>query len=273
MSDAVPPTEEVLRAKSRYHPATVSRRGRVVVKDSGPWSTTVHTLLRHLADVGFTAAPQVVDSGFDADGRELLTYIDGEFTQPGPWSLEGAAAVGRLLRVLHTATASYRSPPAAVWRPWFGRDLGGPRRVIGHGDVAPWNLVARDGLPVALIDWEYAGPVDPLVDLAQACWLNVKLHDDLVAAREGLPPLATRAQQLRVMVDAYGLSARQRRGFVDRMIEFAVASAANEVDEADITPELTPLSLDAAAPWGIAWRIRAAAWMYRHRRTLQDALA
>jgi thiamine kinase-like enzyme len=65
---------------------------------------------------------------------------------------------------------------------------------MGHCDVAPWNIVARAGMPVALIDWEFAGPVDPLVELAQACWLNAKLHDDIVAEREGLP-LAGRSRR------------------------------------------------------------------------------
>jgi hypothetical protein len=213
----------------------------------------VHSLLRHLEDVGFAGSPRVVGSRFDPDGRETLTYIEGEYTQPGPWTLDGAATVGRLLRELHQATASYRPPPDAVWYPWFCRELGGPRRVIGHCDVGPWNIVARDGLPVALIDWDFAGPVDPLVDLAQACWLNAKLHDDVVAAREGLPPLADRARQLRAMVDAYGLPARQRRGFVDRMIEFAVHYTAYQADDLGVTPESTgPL-------WALAWPARAAA--------------
>jgi len=44
------------------------------------------------------------------------------------------------------------------------------------------------------------------------------LHDDIVARREGLPPLAERARQLRAIVDGYGLSARERRGFVDRIV-------------------------------------------------------
>lgn len=67
----------------------------------------------------------------------MLTFIEGEFTQPGPWSLDGAAASGGLLRSLHEATRSFRPPPAAVWFPWHGRDLGDPARVIGHCDVAP----------------------------------------------------------------------------------------------------------------------------------------
>lgn len=206
----------------------------------------------------------LVGSGFDANGRETLTYIEGEFTHPGPWSLEGAAAVGRLLRDLHDATASYVPPPNAVWWPWFGRELGGRNKVIGHCDVSPWNIVAREGRPIALIDWERAGPVDPIVELAQACWLNAKLHDDIVAAREGLPSLADRARQLRAIIDAYGLPLKQRRGFVDRMIEFVVHATAAEADDAGVTPET---STDTAAPelvWALAWRARAAAWLSRH---------
>jgi aminoglycoside phosphotransferase (APT) family kinase protein len=236
----------------------------------------VHSLLRHLEAVGFAGAPRVVDSGFDAAGRETLCYIEGEFTDPGPWTLEGAAGVGQLLRELHRATASYRPPPDAVWQPWFGRALGGPTRVIGHCDVAPWNIVARNGLPVGLIDWEHAGPVDPLVELAQACWLNAKLHDDDVAARDGLPPLQERAQQFRAIVDAYGLSARQRRGFVDRLIEFVVHDTAEQADEARVTPETTEVGIDALGfnpLWALAWRARAAAWLFRHRRALQNALS
>jgi len=249
---------------------TVHRRGRIVVRDSGPWTPAVHTLLQHLELVGFEAAPRVVGSGFEPDGRETLTFIEGEFTQPGPWSLDGAAAVGRLLRDLHTATASYQPPPDAVWAPWHGRDLGGPARVVGHCDMAPWNIVARDGMPIALIDWEFAGPVDPLVELAQACWLNAKLHDDIVAEREGLPSLAERARQLRAIVDAYGLSAGQRRGFFDRIIEYVVSDTAGQADDAAVTPEMTH---HPEALWAMAWRARAAAWMLRNRRSLERALA
>jgi hypothetical protein len=164
------------------------RRGNVVIRDTGPWTPAVHALLRHLEDVGFRAAPRLAGSGFDPDGRETLTFIDGEFTHPGPWSLEGAAALGGMLRDLHEATRSFRPPAGAAWFRWHGRDLGGPTRVIGHCDLAPWNIAARAGMPVAFIDWEFAGPVDPLVELAQLCWLNTKLNDDIVAERDGPAP-------------------------------------------------------------------------------------
>jgi Ser/Thr protein kinase RdoA (MazF antagonist) len=191
--------------------SVVHRRGNVVIRDAGPWTPAVHALLRHLEDVGFAAAPRLVGSGLDTDGREVLTFIDGEFTDQGPWSLDGAAAVGSLLRDLHQATRSFCPPPDAVWFPWHGRDLGGPVKIIGHCDVAPWNIVAREGLPVALIDWETAGPVDPRVELAQLAWLNAKLYDDIVARREHLPPLPDRARQLVRWPPTFTGSADRRR--------------------------------------------------------------
>ena len=126
---------------------------------------------------------------------------------------------------------------------------------------------------MALIDWDRAGPVDPLVELAQACWLNAKLHDDLVAQREGLPSIQVRARQLRAIADGYGLSAASRRGLVDRIIEFTVHDAADEADLAHITAETTPDQLDPQVPWALAWRVRAAAWQLRHRKVLERGLA
>lgn len=273
-TDKEAPAEAVLL--SNGGPIDIYRQRQVIIKDTGPWAVTVHSLLRHLEEVGFAGSPRVVGSGFDPAGRETLSYIEGEFTHPGPWTLEGAAAVGQLLRELHAATASYRPPADALWQRWFGRLLGNGERIISHCDVAPWNIVARNGRPVAFIDWEFAGPVDPLVELAQACWLNAKLHDDIVAELEGLPPLAERARQLRAIIDGYGLSLKQRRGFLDIIISFVVHDTAEQADEAEIMPDTTDLKLDQLGYnplWALAWRARAAAWIVRHRRVLQNALS
>ena len=168
----------------------VQRQGNVVLRPARPWTRTVHSLLRHLEEVGFSGAPRVVGSGFAPDGREVLSYVEGEITHPGPWTIKGAAGVGRLLRKLHESTASYRPPPDAVCRHGSAGILEGPTGSLGIA-MCGWNIVARDGLPVALIDWETAGPVDP-IELAQACWLNAKLFSDDVAEREGLPSLEDR---------------------------------------------------------------------------------
>ncbi|PRY02478.1 phosphotransferase [Allonocardiopsis opalescens] len=247
----------------------VSRRGGTVLRAPGPWSATVVELLRHLEAVGFRGAPRAVGTGFDpATGREALTFIEGGFVHPGPWSEAGAFAVGELLGELHRATASFRVPDRAVWRPWYGRRLGRRPPVIGHCDAGPWNIVAREGLPVAFIDWEAAGPVDPVVELAQVCWLNAQLHDDDVAGRVGLGSPDDRAARLALIADGYRLGAADRAELVDTIITVAVQDAADQAVEAAITPD----GGDTAALWGLAWRIRAAAWIQRHRRLLEAAL-
>lgn len=246
----------------------VSRRGPVVLRDASPHSQTVHALLRHLEAVGFSGSPRVVDSGFDSEGRETLSYIEGEIMHPGQDTLEAAISLGQLLRNLHNSTSSFRPPSDAVWRPWFGRTLGEAPRIVGHCDAAPWNVVVRDGLPVALIDWDLAGPVDPLVELAHSAWLNARLYGDEIADQYGLPPVRERVRQLRAITDGYGLSRDQRIGFVDRMIEFAIHSAAADADEYGVTQE----TVQSNALWGMAWRSRSAAWMLRNRRALEGAL-
>ena len=61
--------------------------------------------------------------------------------------------------------------------------------------------------------------------------------DNEIAEIEGLGPLAERARQLRAVVDAYVLSAKQRLGFVDRIVEFAVFDTAAQANDAGVTHE------------------------------------
>lgn len=246
----------------------VSKRGATVLRASGPWSSTVLCLLRHLESVGFNGAPRVVGTGFDEKGRETLTFIEGNFVHPGPWNDDAVFKIGKMLRDIHDATESFQPPPEAVWRPWFGRGLSGQRQVIGHCDTGPWNIVAHDGLPIALIDWEEAGPVERDVELAQACWLNAQLHDDDIAERVGLPSANARAAQMCLLLDGYGLSKGERVGFIDKMIAFAVYDAADQAVSFRVAPD----SKDIEPLWAITWRVRSANWMLRNRLTLELAL-
>ena len=252
-----------------------SRRAHIVYRESGPWSPAVLALLRHLEGAGFAGAPTVVGGGFAPDGREMLGYIEGSSPHPHPWADDVVADIGRLLRELHTAAATFVPPPGVVWKPWFGRDLGGSRPVFGHCDTGPWNIIARDGRPVALVDFEFAGPVDAAWELAQAAWLNAQLHDDDVAERCGLAEAAARAGQLKLILDGYGLARNERDDFVDKMITFAVHDARAEAVNYQVTPATTTgVSADGYPfAWAIAWRVRSASWMLANRSLLQRAIA
>src|SRR5688500_1263757 len=101
---------EQLREASRFHPTSVWRQRAIVILESRPWSRSIHALLRHLEAEGFDAAPRVMGTGFNAEGRETLSYIEGETMSKGAWSLDAAYAVGQLLRRLHDATATFAVP-------------------------------------------------------------------------------------------------------------------------------------------------------------------
>lgn len=197
----------------------------------------------------------------------------GSGAQPSNARLRDGAGV--LLRELHAAATTFVPPPGACWKPWFGRDLPGWQPVIGHCDTGPWNIIARGGRPVALVDFEFAGPVDAAWELAQAAWLNAQLHDDDVAERLGLPDLAGRGRQLRLILDGYGLPACERGGFVDKMITFAVHSARAEAVEFGVTPQSTAGSTESGYPfvWAITWRVRSASWMLTNRSALQRTIS
>ena len=238
-----------------------------VRRPAGPWTPAVHALLAHLEQAGFGGSQRVVGDGYDDRGREVLSYIPGEFVHPHAWTDEGSWHVGRLLRDLHDATVGFRPPPGAVWHPWpFHSDA--PGAIISHRDAGPWNIVARDGLPVAFIDWPTAGPTDRLDEIAGTAWLNAQLHDDDIAGRQDLPSAEARATQLRCFADGYGLAAEDRDALVTAMIEYAIRDSAAEAIQGRVTAEAG----DPTALWPIAWRARSAAWMIRHRKLLHDAL-
>ncbi|HEX8347776.1 MAG TPA: phosphotransferase [Actinoplanes sp.] len=191
------------------------RVGQTVRRRAGTHTTGVHALLRHLESVGFTGAPRAL--GIDEQGREILTYLDGDTvgdTRPWPaWAHSDAAliATGRWLRDFHAASRSFVPPDGAQW---FGdHDDLRPGELIGHHDAAPYNAVWRaaptpsdpdHGELVGFIDWDLAGPAEPLRDLAFVALTWVPLTARDVAAGDGFPARIDRPRRLRLLLDAYG---------------------------------------------------------------------
>jgi hypothetical protein len=139
--------------------AGIVRIGDTVRRPRSRASELVRDVLLHLERAGFDAAPRWL--GVDDEGRAILTFVDGDtFTDRGrmhpyigdppdriTFSDEQVAAVMHLLRRYHDAFAG---------------------EVICHGDFGPWNLVWRDELPVAVIDFDSVHPGDPAEDVAYA---------------------------------------------------------------------------------------------------------
>lgn len=144
----------------------VVRVGNTIRRPRNDGSRAVEALLLHLERVGFDAAPRF--RGYDDLGRQVLEYVEGDVSPSPSWQLDderNAHELGRIakmLRLLHHATASFAPPEDA--NPL--RQLPLPGSTWTHGDPGYGNVVYCDGRPIALIDWEFAAPADPVCDPA-----------------------------------------------------------------------------------------------------------
>jgi hypothetical protein len=152
-------------------------------------SEFVHALLRHFETVGFDGAPRLL--GIDAQGREILTYIEGEVFV-GPEEVGDSvrvltdpqlASAGRLIRRFHDATA--------------GTSLAGSAEVVCHPDLGQHNIVFQGEEAVAIIDWdEDVAPGSRIFDLSHAVWCLAEIGEQGGA-------IADQAHRARTVCDAY----------------------------------------------------------------------
>ena len=210
----------------------VVRAGPHVLRPAGPHAASIHTFLRTVRRAGFEGAPLPV--GIDEDGRERLVFIDGEVpVVPYPnWSQSdpALASIARLLRGLHDAACGFDAH-GLTWDDALADPAGGA--VVCHNDVELSNVVFRDGIAVALLDFEFAAPGRPRHDLAQLARLCVPIDDELDRARLGWRP-ADPPARLRLVADAYGLDRDGRAELLTAMndaIDRIEVAARRGVDE------------------------------------------
>jgi hypothetical protein len=181
----------------------VVRVGPHVLRPSSPHSDSIHAFLRAVRRAGFDGAPTPV--GIDDDGRERLVFIDGDVPVPPypDWSQSDAAlaSIARLLRGLHDAARGF-DRRGLTWDDSLADPSGGT--LVCHNDVCPENVVFRNGVAVALLDFEFAAPGRPVYDVAHLARLCVPIEDEFDQVRLGWRP-ADRPERLRLVADTYGL--------------------------------------------------------------------
>jgi hypothetical protein len=203
----------------------VVRVGDSVRRPAGTNSKLVSELLLLLERLGFNEAPRFL--GYDDQGRETLTFIEGDVPsdcRASVWTDAQLAASVTLLRRFHDHTA--------------GSDLAGGSEVICHNDYGPWNLVWRDEAPVAIIDFDNAAPGRRLNDLGYAAWKHLNL------GLLGLP-VAEQRRRLEVMTMSYGAAQDKQlleaiaaaQATMRRLIEAAPAGTQRDIALAQIDGE------------------------------------
>ena len=215
--------------------STVVRSGHTVRRPSGPWTTTIHALLRHLAAKDYRYSPRAL--GLEADG-EILEYIEGEVAlRPWPSCLledSGIAAIGIAICEYHQAVTDFVPPASAVWRDpekqWK------PGMIVRHGDLGPWNMVWRQGKLTGIIDWDMAEPGDRMDDIAQMAWYGVPLRPREACIEAGVQPGPAQARRLSILCEVCEVS---RTDVVEALMSLQKA-------EADRTERL---GAQAMEPW------------------------
>ena len=198
----------------------VVRRGDHVLRPSNPNTPTIHAFLRHLHHNRFDGACEPV--GVDRDGRERLVFVPGDVGFPPypAWAQTdlALASAAALMRRMHDASADFVPPPDAPWSTEMA-DPAGVHEVICHNDVCVENVVYRNQVAVAFLDFDYAAPGRRVHDLAQFARMCVPLDTDEDAILLGRTPPFDPVRRLRIVADAYGLTAPQRTDFLDAVAD------------------------------------------------------
>lgn len=197
----------------------VVRVGSTVRRPFRPHSPAVTAFLRHLEAVGFAGAPRHL--GIDERGREVLSWIDGDVALPPFPTWAGSEAillgVAHLQRELHAAARDFQAPPDARWnRTNLGES--GPGSIVCHNDLCVENVVVRHGEVVAFIDFDFAAPVDPLLDIAIAArhWIPIRDPRDIDPGLQGLDQV----ERFHRFCDVHDLEPARRRRAVAHLEEF-----------------------------------------------------
>ncbi|WP_061960476.1 phosphotransferase [Demequina flava] len=178
------------------HVNEVERIGDTVHRTAGPWTPTIHAFLTHVRDSGMTFVPAPL--GFDSQGREVLTWIDGNVGGwPVPqwvWTEKTRVQVGQMLRFLHDASVDF-DPDSPHWRSPSHE----PPEVICLNDAAPYNMVHDGTRVVAFIDVDMSSPGPRVWDLAYLAYRLCGWCEDMPA-----PAGTTPGDRLHDLLDAYG---------------------------------------------------------------------
>lgn len=183
----------------------VVRIGDTVRRPHQEASERVAGYLRHLESVGFSGAPRYL--GVDGQGRDVLTYLEGEVpgSPPQPWAAADSVlpGVALLVRRLHDASVGYHPPDVerAPGRPQPVFPAGEPR-IFAQRDVTPQNTVFRDGAAWGLIDFDLCDWTTRSLDLANTASHWVPLIDpvDLSPVYAGIDV----ASRIALLLDGYG---------------------------------------------------------------------
>jgi hypothetical protein len=191
-------------ARGRF--ANVRREGDTVVRHPAGDNSGSLALLRHFEAEGCALTPRVLEA---SEQHERLSYVPGVTGYP-PLSAElrseeALVSVARAARTIHDLSVSFTDRGSSYeWHPLETCRPVGDLEIIGHGDLAPWNIVFEGTEVTGIVDWDAAGPMTRSWDMAYLAHQFVPFHldDDISSWGWDSPP--DRHARLALLCEAYG---------------------------------------------------------------------
>jgi hypothetical protein len=219
----------------------IFKRGNTVIRPTDPWSSTIHLLLKHIRDEGFTAGPQFISVD---SHNEVLSFVEGDtYNYPLLGAIASETALvtaAQLLRAFHDASKSFLNHNPIEKMTWM-LPTRAEADVICHGDFTPYNVALTGNSVTGVFDFDTAHPAPRLWDVAFSayCWAPLK-----VDAGSELNSIEIQEQRTRQFCDAYGLNGESRIQLVSTVVErlesmvafmFTEAENGSEKFQKDIT--------------------------------------
>ncbi len=198
----------------------VVRVGDTVRRPARPNSDEIHDALRYLRQRGARWVPEVL--GYDESGREVLRWAPGEPTWMRHrywWGTdEDMARIGALVRELTDLLSAH---PAAQ-----------DGRILTHGDLGPWNVVASNYGELVVIDWDSLELRPRIWQVAHAAWAFVPLMDrnetDAIGWADGPPDHTAR---LVAFCSGYCLDREEVPALLAALDEVCTEASENSADD------------------------------------------
>lgn len=210
----IPGTEVILADTGVTHVVKIGDTVRRPVRD---FTESVQSYLAHIRAKGFTQCPEPL--GVDYQGREVLSFVEGEIpVEPFPKYIasdELIVELAKLQRKLHDAAEDFIPANNAIWGDIPGGNPEGilavldKSELVAHMDYCPGNIVFKDGLPKAFIDFDLACPTTRVADIVNMLNWWAPLKDPM--DRDPVLKNINVFQRVKLFADIYGMTKEQRR--------------------------------------------------------------
>ncbi|MDN3241228.1 phosphotransferase [Glycomyces tritici] len=205
MDQEDPPDDPIEDAMARGRFANVRREGDTVVRHPTVGNSGSLALLRHFEGQGCALTPRVLEA---SERHERLSYIPGNTGYPplteALRSEEALVSVAQAVRTVHDLSASFAGRGDFAWHPLETCRPVRDASIIGHGDLAPWNIVFEGTEVKGIIDWDAAGPMTRSWDMAYLAHQFVPFHSGGDISNWGWDRPPDRRARLALLCEAYG---------------------------------------------------------------------